>query len=263
MTRIEPGKEYPDMRVILTEEEILIAIEDFVLDSVKVPKDVRIDIDLKATRGDEGYTAIIDLVSITSSPVAERIEPTEEATQEGLGIVDKINAAKAQGDAPRRRGRPAANPKPAVPENVPVEAQAQLEEVAVDLSQEEPDVEDTETTTDVNEGDATEEEQLAAEALATEPAETVEETPTAEAVEEAAATSENAPKKSSLFGTKVPVGQAAQPQVEVQPEPTPEPQPVAEAAEAEAAPAPAPKTKSLFANLTKPVNTKAPDTAAS
>lgn len=101
------------MRVILTEDEILMAIEDFVLDTVKVPDDIRVDIDLKATRGSTGYTAEIDLVHFTSPAdgsdrsVDTRIEPSDTAVNEGLGIVDKIEAAKSAGLAPRRRGRPA------------------------------------------------------------------------------------------------------------------------------------------------------------
>jgi hypothetical protein len=100
------------MRVIITQEEILMAIEDFILDTVKVPDDIRIDISLKATRGDEGYTAEIDMVPFTSPAdgsdrsVDDRIEPTEDARAEGLDIVGKIDAARSAAKAPRRRGRP-------------------------------------------------------------------------------------------------------------------------------------------------------------
>ena len=109
------------MRVILTEQEILMAIEDFILDTVKVPDDVRVDIDLKATRGEQGYTAEIDLLQMDepegSRAVDDRVEPTEDARAEGLDIVGKIDAARAEAKAPRRRGRPAGSknlPKPDV-----------------------------------------------------------------------------------------------------------------------------------------------------
>lgn len=99
------------MRVILNQQEIETAIENYILENVTVPDDHRIDIDLKATRGDEGYTAEIDLLHFKepegSRAVDARIEPKPEAIAEGLGIVDKIEAAKAEATGPRRRGRPA------------------------------------------------------------------------------------------------------------------------------------------------------------
>lgn len=101
------------MRITLVESEIMMALEDFVLNTLRVPDDIRVDIDLKATRGEEGHTAIIDLVHLTSPDdgsdrsVDDRIVATDEAKAEGLGIVDKIEAARAEAKAPRRRGRPA------------------------------------------------------------------------------------------------------------------------------------------------------------
>lgn len=99
------------MRIILNEEEILTAIENYILENVEVPDDLRIDIDLKATRGDLGYTAEVDILAADAPAgdrsVDPRIEANQGAVEQGLGIVDKINEAKAQAAMPRRRGRPA------------------------------------------------------------------------------------------------------------------------------------------------------------
>lgn len=114
------------MRVILNEAEILMALEDFVLATVTVPDDVRIDIDLKATRGENGYTAEIDLVD-HNNPGATNVDAfnaTDEAVEEGLGIVEKIEAAKANAKAPRRRGRPAGSKNKATLEREAQAAQA-------------------------------------------------------------------------------------------------------------------------------------------
>ncbi len=99
------------MRIIITQEEIEEAIEKLILDQVEVPEDMRIDITLKATRGDEGYTAEIDIVAFnapedgTDRSVDPRIEVVDGA--QNLGIAEKVLEAKQQATLPRRRGRPA------------------------------------------------------------------------------------------------------------------------------------------------------------
>ena len=99
------------MRIIITQEEIEEAIEKLILDQVEVPEDMRIDIALKATRGDEGYTAEIDIVAFnapedgTDRSVDPRIEVVDGA--QNLGIAEKVLEAKQQATLPRRRGRPA------------------------------------------------------------------------------------------------------------------------------------------------------------
>lgn len=93
------------MKIVLNQQDIETALEDFVLSVARVPDNLRIDIDLKATRGDEGYQAFIEFVPINNQNMGE-VEVTPEAQAEGLGIVEKINAAKSPDEAPRRRGRP-------------------------------------------------------------------------------------------------------------------------------------------------------------
>lgn len=272
------------MRVILSESDILLAIEDFILNTVNLPEDIRVDIDLKATRGPEGYTAEIDLVHYTSPAdgsdrsVDDRITVTDEAREEGLGIVAKIDEARAEGKAPRRRGRPPGS------KNLPkVEAETETVTEAAPEPEAEPEPEPNS------------EEALAAEAAVTEPTEeapveTVEEPVEAEAAAEVQAESEPevapvaessaveapaepeaqpepAPKaegKRSLFGeaskTTTDDGPKAEPAAEPAEEeevdytPTPETAGLTTAdAEGEEAPAPT-TTRSLFADLTKPKN---------
>ena len=107
------------MRITLNQEEIEEAIEKLILDQVDVPDDMRIDIDLKATRGDEGYTAEIDILPHdaptdgTDRSVDPRINVADGA--EGMSIADKTEEAIIEASKPRRRGRPAGarnKPKP-------------------------------------------------------------------------------------------------------------------------------------------------------
>ena len=131
------------MRIILDEKEILEAIEADIQDQVKIPDDFRIDIDLKATRGPEGYQAFIDILPMNAPvgdrSVDDRIEANENAQ---LGIAQKIEAARAAAKAPRRRGRPAGarNKTTVERENAEKEPEVQNEHV-----------EETQTAETVNE----------------------------------------------------------------------------------------------------------------
>lgn len=69
----EFNKKESNMQITINQTEIEEAIRNHILGQITVRDDMRIDIDLKATRGDEGYTAIIDIVPST----AER-RPTSE-----------------------------------------------------------------------------------------------------------------------------------------------------------------------------------------
>lgn len=98
------------MRVILAQDEIEQAIRNLIIEQVNVPEDMRIDINMKATRGDEGYTAEVDIVSQdspsdgTDRSIDPRIEVPED--REGLSIAEKVVQAKIDADKPRTRGRP-------------------------------------------------------------------------------------------------------------------------------------------------------------
>ncbi len=98
------------MRIILTQAEIEEAIEKLILDQVEIPEDMRIDIALKATRGDEGYTAEVDIVMYdapndgSDRSVDPRLDIHDGA--ETLGIAEKVMEAKQKALLPRRRGRP-------------------------------------------------------------------------------------------------------------------------------------------------------------
>lgn len=161
------------MRIIITQEEIEEAIEKLILDQVDVPDDMRIDIDLKATRGDQGYTAEIDIVAHdaptdgTDRSVDPRIEVVEGA--ETLGIAEKVMEAKSEAARPRRRGRPAGaknKPKthrvdPDLPEQASVGTTEAPQETAQEAQESVEQAEVVETTELV--GDAPDEAPVAAE----------------------------------------------------------------------------------------------------
>lgn len=75
------------MQLILNQAEIELAIREFVDKRVAISEDVNIQIDLKATRGDAGFTANIDLVD--SAP-----NGTSAAEVRPLSIVEKARAAR-------------------------------------------------------------------------------------------------------------------------------------------------------------------------
>ncbi|QDP54353.1 MAG: hypothetical protein Unbinned4120contig1000_5 [Prokaryotic dsDNA virus sp.] len=142
------------MRITLNQEEIEEAIEKLILDQVDVPDDIRIDIDLKATRGDEGYTAEIDLLPFdaptdgTDRSVDPRIGVANGA--EGMSIADKTEEAIAESKLPRRRGRPAgAKNKPKTHRRLPDEPEAESAETETEVESEI----ETDTKTEVADSD--------------------------------------------------------------------------------------------------------------
>jgi len=285
------------MRVILTEQEILMAIEDFILDTVKVPDDVRVDIDLKATRGEQGYTAEIDLLQMDepegSRAVDDRVEATDEARAEGLDIVGKIDAARAEAKAPRRRGRPAGSknlPKTPVvgPQDgaLPAEPETPASDMIADAVEQNATEVSTSLVTDAPAEDTAVENGAVTAADEAQPEPEPEapvETPLEVAVEApapaadvpATEASTQTKAKRSLFDNTTTAGDpepepnseaalaaeaaATEPAEEegedVDYTPTPETAGLTtdDATATEDAPAPAP-TRSLFANLTKPTN---------
>jgi hypothetical protein len=261
------------MRVTLDEEDIKTAVEDYILNTVKVPDNVRIDIDLKATRGPEGHTAEIDLVHMDlpvgdpDPATADQIEAPDEAREEGLGIVEKIDAAKASAKAPRRRGRPPGSKnKPkveAAPEVTPVAETQVVEEPTQELAPDAP-----ETPTEAVQAEVADEAPEVVETPVAAPTDEPEQTE----VEEPAPAQEAAPAR-SLFGglsetttddgpatteaeatdTGTPVEEPVEEEVEDVPVTPETPGLTTEDAAGDDAPAPTP-TRSLFADLTKPTN---------
>lgn len=275
------------MRIIITQEEIEEAIEKLILDQVDVPDDMRIDIDLKATRGDQGYTAEIDIVAHdaptdgTDRSIDPRIEVVEGA--ETLGIAEKVMEAKTEAARPRRRGRPAgARNKPKthrIDSDLPeTEAQAETQDVQEAAPEAQESVEQAEVVETTNLiGDAPDEAPVAAEQdIQAEASNEVQAAPEAETVEEAVQEEDvdytPTPETPGLETTEVedttvdqtvstedmPQDSGVQhPDVssQVQTEELAETvQESIDAKEPEAVPAPATPPRSLFANLQRPVN---------
>jgi hypothetical protein len=88
------------MQIILVQAEIEKALTDYVLGMISIRDDQQITIDLSATRGTDGFKALIDIVPLGQEVLVE--EPTT------LGIADKIADAKAEAAPVRRTRRTAA-----------------------------------------------------------------------------------------------------------------------------------------------------------
>lgn len=108
------------MQIIITQAEIEAAIKNHVLGMIAVNPSQQIDIDLKATRGDAGYQAIITITS------QEQIELASSNVTRVLGGV-------LGGKAPR-----VSNPAPVKVPSTPAEVRAMLaEEAEAEETQEE------------------------------------------------------------------------------------------------------------------------------
>lgn len=96
------------MRITLSQREIEEAIEEDILANVVVPDDHRLDITLHATRGDEGYTAVIDILAdgATAPDYSVNDGINVKSGSENLGVAQKVQAAIDASKGPRRRGRP-------------------------------------------------------------------------------------------------------------------------------------------------------------
>ena len=105
------------MQITIPEVEIKVAITDYIKRQVNLREDQLIDIDLKATRGIEGYQAIINITSpehaeVYAANTATATKPSdapaakaEEAakTDSPLKIVEKVEAAKEKPAKPKAK----------------------------------------------------------------------------------------------------------------------------------------------------------------
>lgn len=102
------------MQIILVQAEIEKALTDYVLGLISIRDDQQITIDLSATRGTDGFKALIDIVpvgttflgqEITVEGVGTLVADPEPST---LGIAAAISDAKADAQPVRRTRRTAA-----------------------------------------------------------------------------------------------------------------------------------------------------------
>jgi hypothetical protein len=117
-------QEEENMQIIIIQSEIEAAIEAQIREQIVVRDDYRIDIELRATRGEDGYQAIIDIVPVT----AARKAPTADATP----VTAAVKVAKASA--------PAAPKTPRATKAVAVEPQPEPETVEAEVASAEPDM---------------------------------------------------------------------------------------------------------------------------
>lgn len=93
------------MQITLVQAEIEAAIINFVTSQVNVKPEMRIDVDLTATRGANGFTATIDIVhKSTPRKDGQKAVPVtvvvEEPTKEVAMVVKVEEVVEGQGAAP-------------------------------------------------------------------------------------------------------------------------------------------------------------------
>lgn len=108
----QPLEEPENVQIIIVQSEIEEAIRSHILGTLNVREGMRIDIDLKATRGDTGYQAIIDIVPETTAA-----RPTQDPAPEP----DPIPQTAATTVRATRQPR-TPKPEPEVAERQPTEA---------------------------------------------------------------------------------------------------------------------------------------------
>jgi hypothetical protein len=116
-----------DMRITINQDEIEEAIASHIMSQITINENMKIDIDLSATRGPQGFTATIDIVRRDEEDAGDASKP--------LDISGKISAAKAEPEtkkAPAKKA-PAKAKAEAEPE---VEAETETEEPETDTPEE-------------------------------------------------------------------------------------------------------------------------------
>lgn len=103
------------MQIIIAQLEIEQAIQEFIGRKIKIADDQRIDIDLKATRGDAGYQAFIDIVDQTSErrPSEQDDTTSQDTAAKPTQAKSTTTTVAAATTTTGRRTRAAAQPAPA------------------------------------------------------------------------------------------------------------------------------------------------------
>lgn len=83
---LEESKE-PNMQITIVQADIEEAIRNYITSQIQVRQGMRIDIDLRATRGPEGYQAIIDIVPES--------RPSTAVATGSTGVAQAVEAARA------------------------------------------------------------------------------------------------------------------------------------------------------------------------
>lgn len=90
------------MQITINQAQIEQAIREYVNRKVRIDDSQRLEIDLKATRGEDGYTAVIEIVDVTDDAGAvEQLVPVQPSTVTSAPAT--ITAAAAQATPVRTR----------------------------------------------------------------------------------------------------------------------------------------------------------------
>lgn len=99
---IDPEKEEEDMQITIVQAEIELAIKNYIMSQITVNENQDINIQLKATRGDEGYQAIIDIKPAAPAPTGPAPKGGTKAKEtppaKSLNISKTVEAAKSGKD---------------------------------------------------------------------------------------------------------------------------------------------------------------------
>lgn len=96
------------MQITITQAEIETAIRNYTLALIAVREDMRIDIELRATRGAEGYTAVIDINPAggpdggEAIPESPKVEP-EAKVEAKPEPKTETPAVEVEAEAPKRK----------------------------------------------------------------------------------------------------------------------------------------------------------------
>ena len=127
VTTDQPKRDRP-MQITITQVEIEQAIEARIRSQIMVREGFRIDIDLKATRGPEGYQAVIDIVEEDAPATGSRATADEAPVETKTRFVVPKPAPKSE--------RPTAVTKPSKPAKA-----EKVEKVALERAEPEPEPE--------------------------------------------------------------------------------------------------------------------------
>ena len=127
------------MQITIVQAEIEQAITDFIHRQINVREGMLIQIDLKATRGDHGFQAVIDIVDPNSSTIVSAPKQEKAELEQAAAPQEPAPTVAAPVTRPRvvRAAKVVPEEKPAEPVAAPVKAEApqvqsEPEDVAVE-----------------------------------------------------------------------------------------------------------------------------------
>lgn len=102
------------MQITLNQPQIEEAIEDYINARLNVSEGQRLDIDLRATRGEGGYTAIVDVVRADSPATPRSTAPIAEETQDTADTSEETAEQDPEAEAEEDSPAPSTSKKPSI-----------------------------------------------------------------------------------------------------------------------------------------------------